>query len=264
MRKPQTRWTADTETAFLLALRQTGTTRAAAALIGREKAGAYARRARDPDFAARWDAVVAEWRAEAAVKEQGEAEPFARNARWDGLSEVRKRAFLRALAETGELEKACDRVGVGPMTIRKLRKASPDFAAACDKALRISLPCLEQIAYERAVEGWDEDVVVRGEVVGTRRRWSERLLADLLKAEQAARKAERVAEARRGPPEPEPVDRQEMLKVLLNRIEHIEKRRKLNARHDGLAISARWEAFVAAGGFAVADRFELNERDGRA
>jgi hypothetical protein len=247
MRKPQTRWTADTETAFLLALRQTGTTRAAAAMIGRDKAGAYARRGRDPDFAARWDAMVAEWRAEAAAKETGGGGPLARNVRWDGFSEVRQRAFLRALSETGETQKACERVGVAHETIRKLKQRSPEFVAACEKALRISLPCLEQIAYERAVEGWDEEIVLRGEVVGTRHRWSERLLADLLKAELAARKVERAEAAKRGPVE-EPTTREDMMSVLLKRIDLIESRRKHKARREALEAAERWEAIVRAGG----------------
>lgn len=57
---PKRRWTEDTSTAFLLALRQTGQVARAAAAIGRDKFVAYDVRARDPDFAARWDAITAE------------------------------------------------------------------------------------------------------------------------------------------------------------------------------------------------------------
>lgn len=250
MRKPLTRWTADTETAFLLALRKTGGVVAAAAMIGREKGAAYRRRANVPDFAARWDAVLAECRAELAAQDaaNGEGAGRERFARYDGLSAVRRRAFLRALSETGEIQKACARVGTTQQTIWKMKKRSPEFAAACEKALRISLPCLEQIAYERAVEGWEEEIVVRGEVVGTRRRWSERLLADLLKAEQVARRGERIAEAKRGPVEAA-TTREDMLSVLTKRIELIERRRKDRARAEALAAAERWEAFVRAGGF---------------
>ncbi len=249
MRKPLTRWTRDTETAFLLALRQTGAVQAAAAMIGREKGAAYRRRENDPDFAAKWDAVLAECRAEIVAREAGDdGGPVERHARYDGMSAVRKRAFLRALSETGEIRQACARVGVSQQTMWAVKRRSPEFAAACEKALRISLPCIAQIAYERAVEGWDEDVVVRGEVVGTRRRWSERLLADLLKAELAVRRAERVADAKRAPVV-ETATQEDMVGVLLGRIEKIEARKKRAARDRALAAAERWEAVQRAGGF---------------
>lgn len=241
MRKPLTRWTRDTETAFLLALRRTGAVEAAAAMIGRERGAAYRRRQRSAGFAARWDATLAEVRAEIAARKAGEGEGHARHARYDGLSAVRKRAFLRALSDTGEIQKACARVGVSQQTVWAVKRRSPEFAAACEKALRISLPCIEQIAYERAVEGWDEDVVVRGEVVGTRRRFSERLLADLLKAELAARRAERVEEVKRGPQRraisPEEIDAR-----LIRKLDALARRQAAERRAAALAEVERWEA----------------------
>lgn len=255
IKQPYQRWTQDTETAFLLALKQTGTVRAAADAVGRCVGSAYKRRQRRAEFRERWDAMVAQWQAQWIEQRGTKIEETAPRERWDGWSAVRKRAFLRALADTGEIQKAAERVGMSRSSVARLKARSPEFAQACEKALRVSLPCLEQIAYERAVEGWDEDVVVRGEVVGTRRRWSERLLADLLKAEQAARKAERVAEAKRGPVEA-PASREDMTKVLLKRIEFIEQRRKARARAEAIEAAERWEAFVRAGGFAG-----MGERD---
>ena len=60
MHRPFTRWTADTQTAFLMALRATGQARKAAEAIGRSLSTAYRRRSRDGAFRARWDAAVAE------------------------------------------------------------------------------------------------------------------------------------------------------------------------------------------------------------
>lgn len=249
MRKPLTRWTADTETAFLLALRRTGAVQAAVAMIGREKGAAYRRRQGHPDFAKRWDAVLAECRAELAAREtaQGEGEARERHARYDGLSAVRKRAFLRAVAETGQLQKACERIGVSAQTVALLRKRSPEFDEACENALRISLPSIAQIAYERAVDGWDEDVVVRGEVVGTRRRYSERLLSDLLKAELAARHAERVEDVKQGRNRPPPPKPGETMKVLLDRLSKIEQARKRAKQMADRAAAERWEQVVRSG-----------------
>ncbi|WP_375288078.1 hypothetical protein [Sphingomonas sp.] len=55
---PRTRWTADNSTPFLLALRQHEQVRLAAREIGRDESTAYDVRKRDPDFAARWQAVI--------------------------------------------------------------------------------------------------------------------------------------------------------------------------------------------------------------
>ena len=75
-RLPRIPWTAETSIAFLLALRLHGRVTAAAAAIGRDESTAYAWRKRDPDFAERWAAVVAELTAateaeRAAVRHEG-------------------------------------------------------------------------------------------------------------------------------------------------------------------------------------------------
>ena len=241
MRKPLTRWTADTETAFLLALRRTGAVGAALAMIGREKGAAYRRRSNDPDFAQRWDDVLAECRAERAARDAGAGEGWERHGRYDGLGPVRRRAFLRALSETGEIQQACARVGTTQQTIWNLKKKSPEFAAACEAALARSLPCLEQLAWERAVEGWDEEIVHGGKVTGTRRRYSETLLRTLLVREQAARQAERVAAAKaRGVPdyaEPDETDT-----ALLKALDRIAQHR----RREAVVRADAWQEYERA------------------
>ncbi|MHA6724118.1 hypothetical protein [Sphingomonas sp. RS2018] len=103
--------------------------------------------------------------------------------RLDGWTPVRRRAFLRALSETGNIRIACERVKISTSAAARLRKAQPAFAAAWDAALERAGPMLEQIAWERAVEGWEEAIVVKGKIVGYRRRYSESLLRTLLQQE---------------------------------------------------------------------------------
>lgn len=199
----QRRWTEDTRTAFLLALRLTGGVRKAAAEIGRDIAGCYKWREREPDFAAAWDAIVAEQKAarRSALKHPGEAIPahatvgaepgvlagvMRKRTRWDGVTPVKRRAFLRALAESGGVAAACARVGVSDTAIYRLRGDDADFAAAWDRALATCAPLLEQVVWERAVEGWDEPVWQGGVQVGTRRRFSETLLRQLVVAREKA------------------------------------------------------------------------------
>jgi hypothetical protein len=183
-----TRWTADTETACLLALQLHGSLRKAAATIGRAPSAICARRRSHPDFAQRWQAVLDQWRADAiAAKERaiGEAGEVPNRQRCDGWTAKRQRHFLRVLGETGKLGESCTAVGLSRESLLYQRKRYPSFDAACERALRQARASLEQVAYERAVEGWDEPVMWRGEVVGTRRRYDHRLLAMLLRQEQA-------------------------------------------------------------------------------
>ncbi len=245
MKQPYSRWTQDTETAFLLALRQTGTVRAAADAIGRCVGSAYKRRQRRAEFRVRWDAMLAEWQAEWIARRGAPPEATRPRARGGGWSAGRKRAVLRALSETGEIAKAAERVGISRSAVSRLKARAPDFAAACDAALARSLPCLEQVAWERAVEGWDEAIVHGGQVTGTRRRYSETLLRALLVREQAARQAERVAAAKAGAKAgsvPEFATADETDAVLLKALDRMARGR----RRAALAQAEAWEAFERA------------------
>lgn len=201
-----TRWTADTEVAFLLALRQTGSVRQACATIGRSTHGASDRRRRLPEFAARWQSVLDERQREriAAAAKTGDgadAGLMPNRVRYDGWTPLRQRAFLRALSETGRYEDACRAVRVSSTAARAMRRLYPTFAAACDRAIAQAAGTLEQVAYERAVEGWDEPIVHAGKIVGHRRRYSEPLLRLLLQRE-AARDAGPAARAGGKTPSP--------------------------------------------------------------
>ena len=200
-------WTQDTGTAFLLALRLTGQVRLAAAEIGRVHIVCYNARRRDPAFAAAWDAILAEQRraakaeakaaanaarraARAASRQQAEPEAerdaSGHRARWTGLNRVKQRAFLRGLSETGTVAGAARAAGVSDTAAYNLRACNADFATAWDRALRVSAPALEQVAYERAVEGWEEPVFSGGKQVGTRWRHSPQLLKQLIDKQDKA------------------------------------------------------------------------------
>lgn len=194
------RWTADTEVAFLMALRLTGSVTRACAAIGRSTHGAGDRRRRLPDFAAKWQQTLDEWQAEQAAARRvaigADQDRFMDNrTRYDGLTPLRQRALLRALTETGTYEEACKRVRLSAAGVRRMRARYPSFAAACERALSLSLATLEQAAAERAVTGVEEPVWHAGKLVGTRRRYSDALLKDLLAARRKRIAAEVAAEA---------------------------------------------------------------------
>lgn len=103
--------------------------------------------------------------------------------RHDGWTPPRQRDFLVRLRQTGCVRDACREVGLTSTSAYRVRQRIPEFAAAWDAALAISLPRLEQAAYARAVEGWDEPIIYQGKVVAHRRRYSDALLRLLIERE---------------------------------------------------------------------------------
>jgi hypothetical protein len=88
----------------------------------------------------------------------------------------RQAAFLAALAVTGSVRSASVSVGVSHQTAYRARLASPGFRRAWDAALLAARAQAEEVLARKALDGWDEEVVYHGEVVCTRRRFSDRLL----------------------------------------------------------------------------------------
>lgn len=61
--------------------------------------------------------------------------------------------FLEALRETPIVSHACKKVGISRSTAYNLRKSSPWFHDAWDRALDLGIDQLEQRAWEQAAEG---------------------------------------------------------------------------------------------------------------
>ena len=261
--RPFARWSADTEQAFLLALRLTGRVREAAGAIGRSLSTAYRRRRRDAGFAARWDAVVAEQQA-AWIAEQGKAVRALAEAplgdlrqRRDGWNEARRKLFLRALSETGSVADACARARISSTSAYRLRENCARFASDWEAALDTQAVTIEQVAYERAVLGWEEPIVQGGQVIGQRWRYSESLLRTLVLREHrgtgaaapsaaAGAAAERSAARGRGTVYQKPVaTREETNAALAKAIAGAQRR---IAREAVVAQEAEWERWRASWG----------------
>lgn len=103
-----------------------------------------------------------------------------RRHRNDGWTPIRQRAFLRGLSEMGSVTDVCARLGMSTTSAYRLRSVSVTFADQWDKAAQIVQPILEQAAYERGVEGWDEEVYYQGKIVGFRKRYSDAALKMLM------------------------------------------------------------------------------------
>lgn len=103
-----------------------------------------------------------------------------------------ERAFLTAFARTGNATLAARAAKIDRSSAYKLRDEAPDFAAAWDEAKEMAADLLEAAAHRRAVTGVLEPVFYQGERVGSIRRYSDSLLALLLKANRPKKFRERV------------------------------------------------------------------------
>ncbi|MHA7818546.1 MAG: hypothetical protein ACX930_02740 [Erythrobacter sp.] len=110
-------------------------------------------------------------------------EPVPIKPRADGWTPQRQRDFIEALADTGSVEAACKHVNmstVGAYRIRRLPEGA-SFAKAWDAALDLGVRRLEDVAMERALNGVEEPFYAYGNLVGTRKRYNDRLLMFMLR-----------------------------------------------------------------------------------
>jgi hypothetical protein len=103
--------------------------------------------------------------------------------RHDGWTPDKQVAFIEALAECGCIVEACERVGMARSSAYALR-ARPDaiaFRLAWDAALDHGIRALSDAAFSRALHGVARPVFFKGEQVGERRYFDERLTMFLLR-----------------------------------------------------------------------------------
>lgn len=97
------------------------------------------------------------------------------------LTEERKEVFLSELRRHGIVSAAARAAsphakGTCAPSFYILRKNNPEFAAAWDDAIEQATGSVELEIHRRAVEGYDEPVYQKGELVGTVTKYSDRLL----------------------------------------------------------------------------------------
>jgi hypothetical protein len=109
--------------------------------------------------------------------------PVRRRPRLDGWTEEKQRRFIEVLADTGLVNVAARAVGMSRATAYALRRAEHGaaFARAWDAARQHAGGLIEDIAFERAIEGTEHEVLDSyGEVIATRLVHDNRLLKYLL------------------------------------------------------------------------------------
>lgn len=103
----------------------------------------------------------------------------------------KKKAFLAAYAEVGNITQAAEIVGVTRQA-HYLWMKDPEYAEAFAQAEQQACDRLEQEARRRAVEGVEEPVFHRGKQCGVIRKYSDTLLIFLLKGAMPHKYKERV------------------------------------------------------------------------
>lgn len=100
--------------------------------------------------------------------------------------------FLEILEQTGRVASSAKAAGIAMSTLYLHRDRNPEFALEWEASLERYADRLEEEAERRAVEGVDEGVWHQGTCVGTERKYSDKLLSEMLKAKRAAYRTNNV------------------------------------------------------------------------
>jgi hypothetical protein len=128
-------------------------------------------------------------------------EPVKLRYRHDGLTPARQVAVVQAMAACGCIREACAKVGISPEAVYELRRR-PDaqsFRLAMDLALDGAVDRIEDAVFARAIEGVEVPHYYKGELVGTHRRYDERLALFLLRYRKPYRYGKHVDRRDRAP-----------------------------------------------------------------
>lgn len=98
------------------------------------------------------------------------------------LTLEKRRMFLQALEEDGNVSKAAKLIDISRRYAYELRERDPSFAKEWDEAVDIALDNLEGEIYRRAVKGVESDVFYKGDSCGTKTEYSDTLAMFILKS----------------------------------------------------------------------------------
>ena len=107
--------------------------------------------------------------------------PSVRMKQYVRLTPGKVKTLLRELEKTGNLTAAAAKIDVTPQAIYKKMQTDKLLADAIEVARNKSARDIESELRRRGIEGVEEDVWHNGEVVGTKVRYSDRLLELLAK-----------------------------------------------------------------------------------
>lgn len=104
------------------------------------------------------------------------ADPVPASAEGGQFTRARQVAFLENLSVTGSVRSAACAAQVSHQTAYRARRATAAFRTAWDAALLVARAAAADVLACRAIDGVEEKVFYRGEEIGSRTRYSDRLL----------------------------------------------------------------------------------------
>lgn len=130
--------------------------------------------------------------------------PDPRATRSDGWTTERQFGFLEELAACGNVEQAAAAVDMSPSSAYRLRarEAAGPFAFGWRAASAMAYHAIRELAMARVTRGVTQPILYRGEIVGTKVIYSDRLLIALLEHLQPVAGAPAADGARRPMPDP--------------------------------------------------------------
>ena len=126
-----------------------------------------------------------------------------KEAEFGAIKNVKQRSFLVAFSQLGNISKAAKRAKVDRSSHYKWidpkhQLYNDNYQAAFKVAQKIAVEHLEAEARRRAVEGIEEPVFYKGEIVGHKMRYSDTLLMFLLKGNAPEKYKDRVEQQHTG------------------------------------------------------------------
>lgn len=130
-----------------------------------------------------------------------------RTQRHDGITPEREKEFLETLAATSCITEAAAAIGISRTALYRMRKQDAAFAKRWTEALSAATAVLADDAFERAAKGTSEPVWYKGEQIGERVRYNDRMVMFLLRSHdpdtygrgESPRPARQVPGGGRGP-----------------------------------------------------------------
>lgn len=179
--------------------------------------------------------------------------PVPRKYRHDGWTPERQRAFIEALAETGSVKAAAKRINMSPEGAYYLRRqpGAESLCAAWQAAIDHGVQNLVDVAIDRALEGVPVPVFWKGEQVGEKRRYNNRLLMFILKHHMPAKYGNPLGAVTRSP--------ETLAREAAENCPVCKQRAEEEADRDPEAETEQWLAEVSRN-YAAKVRYERQQR----
>ena len=90
--------------------------------------------------------------------------------------------FIEEICYNGSVELAATKRTISPIALQKVISSDKNLNKCVQLAMEFAIKVAEGILYERAVNGYEEEIYKDGECVGVRKKYSDKALIEFLKA----------------------------------------------------------------------------------